>query len=378
MLLTRFRRPALWIIITVTLLAGIWPYEPTDENRVTWLKPGSGLVFEASSQCIGEEPLWIDTGAVTLEVWLKSAGQDLSGNYEILSLVNGPSVHRLLVGQFQGGLILRGRLDNPRGDPKRDHYADHWPHGRIRHLAVTVESGGAVLYANGRPTGLELAATVAERGVPFGGRLLLGSSDSNWSQWHGNIFALAVHERILTRKELAHHADLGMSGRVDRTRAMAPSGLKEISELAGSPSLVALYLFEEGTGSRASSQLEGAPALIFPERLIRPLATTLFTGPSNRRWNPLDIVLNVLGFVPLGFVIAWRKRRGIWIAIVCGVALSLSIELSQPWIPGRDSSLIDWLCNGAGALLGGLIAAVSGHAQFRRIRPQSRPRSSVE
>jgi VanZ family protein len=88
------------------------------------------------------------------------------------------------------------------------------------------------------------------------------------------------------------------------------------------------------------------------------MKTTLLSGLSYEHSSPLDIALNVLGFVPLGFVIAWRKRRGIWIAIACGVALSLLIELSQPWIPGRDSSMIDWLCNGAGALAGGLIAAV--------------------
>jgi hypothetical protein len=354
----KFRSLLLWIVVATTVLAGIWPRESTDENRVAWRNPGPGLVFDDSSQCLGEEPLWIDTGAVTLELWLESEGPEGRGNSEILSLVDAPSVHRLLVGQFQGGLILRGRLDNPRGDPKRDHYADHWPHDPLRHLAVTIESGGALLYANGRRTSLALPATVAEHGVPFGGRLILGTSDSNWTRWRGSIFALAVHDRILKRKELAQHAEFGMRQPNDRSRAMAELGLKEISEVTPSPGLVALYLLEEGTGSRASSHIEGAPDLIFPKRFIRPLATTLLTGPYNQRWNRLDIVLNVLGFVPFGFVIAWRRPRGLWVALACGIALSLSIELSQPWIPGRDSSLIDWFCNSAGALAGGLLAAL--------------------
>jgi hypothetical protein len=352
----KYRRPALGLVVATILLAGIWPRERALENRVSWLESGSGLLLEAPSQAIGEMPVWIDTGALTLELWLESEAPEQTGNYEIVSLLDGPGIHRLLVGQFGDGLILRGRLDNPTGDPKLDHYVDAWHHSDLRHLAVTIGSGGARLFANGRPTGLALAATRAEAGVPFGGRLLLGTSDDHWSTWQGSVFAVAIHARILDQRELALHADLRIDPDADRPGSVAASGL---SDLMASEQLVALYLFEEGAGRRSESRIAGAPALLLPERLTRPKRTTLLTGLPHQRWLPMDTALNILAFVPLGFLIAsGRNRRGLGWALLGGVVLSLAIEVAQLWIPNRDSSLIDLISNTGGALLGGLLAVL--------------------
>ena len=78
---------------------------------------------------------------------------------------------------------------------------------------------------------------------------------------------------------------------------------------------------------------------------------------SDWRWILADLGFNFFGFAPLGFAIAWgRGRRGILEAAALGVTVSFGIEMLQPWIPGRDSALLDWLSNGAGALFGGVIA----------------------
>jgi glycopeptide antibiotics resistance protein len=48
------------------------------------------------------------------------------------------------------------------------------------------------------------------------------------------------------------------------------------------------------------------------------------------------MALNVLGFVSLGFLIAWaRWRVGLVRAVVAGFAISLGMEVAQVWIPGR-------------------------------------------
>jgi hypothetical protein len=75
-----------------------------------------------------------------------------------------------------------------------------------------------------------------------------------------------------------------------------------------------------------------------------------------------DVVVNVLGYVPLGFfaVAALHPRvRGIpalAAATAAGIALSFGLEALQSFLPARIASNLDALCNLAGAALGALIA----------------------
>ena len=77
-----------------------------------------------------------------------------------------------------------------------------------------------------------------------------------------------------------------------------------------------------------------------------------------------DIVLNLLGFVPFGFLtfIYYRGAstgqwlRTIFIATLTGATLSLVIEVGQVWLPTRHSSLLDLALNTAGTGLGALLA----------------------
>ena len=76
----------------------------------------------------------------------------------------------------------------------------------------------------------------------------------------------------------------------------------------------------------------------------------------------MDIVLNLCGFIPLGFLLVAlfgdvaRSTRlsALGGAVAIGFALSGSIELTQAWIPSRSSSLQDLLLNVAGTGVGGM------------------------
>lgn len=70
---------------------------------------------------------------------------------------------------------------------------------------------------------------------------------------------------------------------------------------------------------------------------------------------PPDVIRNLVLFVPLGAALALggvSTRR----ATLIGVVLSAVIEAVQLWIPGRESSLSDVVCNGVGTSLGGFLA----------------------
>lgn len=70
-------------------------------------------------------------------------------------------------------------------------------------------------------------------------------------------------------------------------------------------------------------------------------------------FDPVDIVANVLGYVPLGLALAaHRARRALGIA----AAISIGAELTQLFSVGRDPSVVDVTTNIAGAWLGWLVA----------------------
>ena len=55
-------------------------------------------------------------------------------------------------------------------------------------------------------------------------------------------------------------------------------------------------------------------------------------------------------------------RSCLFLAIAVGFAVSLAIELTQVWLPGRDSSLLDLTTNTMGSAIGGAMAYHLGRA----------------
>jgi len=85
-------------------------------------------------------------------------------------------------------------------------------------------------------------------------------------------------------------------------------------------------------------------------------------APWPKYWTGFDVVSNVLGYVPLGFLLALsalRTGRGrwiFWLAVGPATLLSLGLETCQVYLPTRVASNLDFVLNVAGALLGCLLA----------------------
>jgi hypothetical protein len=79
-----------------------------------------------------------------------------------------------------------------------------------------------------------------------------------------------------------------------------------------------------------------------------------------------DVLENIVLYVPLGFLFRVASRRSGWLplfkALCFGALASASLEACQLFLPGRNSSVIDVITNGMGALLG---AAVAAHLRSR-------------
>jgi VanZ family protein len=83
-----------------------------------------------------------------------------------------------------------------------------------------------------------------------------------------------------------------------------------------------------------------------------------------RRVNTFDVIVNVLGYLPLGYLgvaaLAGRPRglSAVALATLAALALSLSMETLQSYLPARFASNLDVACNALGAALGGAAALV--------------------
>lgn len=112
---------------------------------------------------------------------------------------------------------------------------------------------------------------------------------------------------------------------------------------------------------------QGLPALSF---LVAPLP---------RYWTGFDLAVNVLGYGPLGFLLALSVMRGpgwpwpVGIATAAAALLSLLMEALQGYLPSRVPSNVDFALNAVGAWLGALAAyllerwgALQRWSEFRR------------
>lgn len=92
------------------------------------------------------------------------------------------------------------------------------------------------------------------------------------------------------------------------------------------------------------------------------LPWTFFSAPLPKYWTGFDVIVNVLGYVPLGFLLALTALRSGRASFAIGVAtlgaamLSLAMESLQGYLPARVPSNVDFWLNALGAWLGALLA----------------------
>jgi len=92
-----------------------------------------------------------------------------------------------------------------------------------------------------------------------------------------------------------------------------------------------------------------------------------------RYWTGFDLTINVLAYLPLGFLLALTLVRlpGRWSAALTATLLagllSLSMESIQSWLPARVPSNLDLACNTLGGAIGALLTRWYGDRFFLRV-----------
>jgi VanZ family protein len=80
-------------------------------------------------------------------------------------------------------------------------------------------------------------------------------------------------------------------------------------------------------------------------------------APMPAYWTAFDVVSNVLGYAPMGFLLAltalrWHDRWAVTLATLMAATLSLTMETLQSYLPMRVPSNLDFALNLGGAWLG--------------------------
>lgn len=96
-------------------------------------------------------------------------------------------------------------------------------------------------------------------------------------------------------------------------------------------------------------------------------------APWPRYWTGFDVLANLVGYAPLGFLLAlaavrtgWSRWAMVWGGAVPAV-LSLALESVQAFLPDRVPSNLDWALNSLGALAGAGVAG--GLLPWHVLRP---------
>ncbi|MCF8167072.1 MAG: VanZ family protein [Rhodoferax sp.] len=86
---------------------------------------------------------------------------------------------------------------------------------------------------------------------------------------------------------------------------------------------------------------------------------SFLAGPWPRYWTGFDVGVNVIGYMPLGGLVALgvlraRRAHAVLFAGAVGAALSLAMESLQSYLPARVASREDFLLNALGAASGAI------------------------
>jgi hypothetical protein len=212
---------------------------------------------------------------------------------------------------------------------------------------VTITSGehGTSIYLEGKPVKHFPETRLIAKEESIAGRtILIGNSPEATNSWAGDLFGLAIYDHSLMDEQVLQNFQWWTQN--DR------------SDHPVQDDVIALYTFNERSGTWAHSSIGSSNPLLIPTRL--QFEKRILVPPKISHLNIMDVIINVIGFIPFGIFIClwlirvrlWDPRRAYIMAIVLGVFVSLTIELLQVYLPARDSSLTDLICNTLGTILG--------------------------
>jgi hypothetical protein len=345
-------------VLCIILTAGLWPFH-APRNDVDWLVGQKGLRFGRHGSIVTsgaiqiEDPKREHGGAWSLEIWLEPDANDTART--ILSFYNREnSIVPLSLHQFRDLLVLWRDFIDRDGRPGKEKLAVGGVFSGKKRVFLTITSGpsGATVYVNG--VFAETFPTFQVSSAELKGDLVLANFPTASNSWPGEIFGLALYNLELRPSQIAQHYE-------DWTGQQQPL-------FTSGEAPVGLYLFNERKGNAIHNLAGTEPGFLIPKQYFILHAT--FLEAAWREFHPTrsylrDVTINVIGFVPFGFCfyacLSSSRAAGkpFLTTLVLGFAVSLTIEVSQAYLPTRNSGTTDLVTNTLGTVLGALFSRSS-------------------
>jgi len=339
------------------LILGLRPKDFSFSDRVSWITDQAGIRFSKYGIAYTDpfiertETNLPESNGFSIEIALKPASVRDEGFNFILALYNEKNSEQLVMGQWRSWIILMNGDDYAHKRRTKRITIDTAPLPPTTQL-ITVTTGpkGTKVYVGGQ---LVRSKKNFALKIPAGAksRLLLGNSVYNRHSWRGAVHGLAFYQYPLTAQAAALHFN-----KWSKTRKFSFAKPDK-------PSL--LYFFDENVGARALDHSGRNHHLKIPSGmpiLKREILALTWSGFEFNRRHVADIIVNLLGFLPFGFILtatliksggAYEKQAVLITLGVCFIA-SLTIEIIQAWMPSRSSDLLDLGANTLGALIGAI------------------------
>ena len=347
---------------------GLWPFH-APENHVRWLPDRNGLAFGNNGTVLSaggvDQAL---AGSFSVEIWLKARRGWDSGTF--LALYSRQQPHQLLLHESVSDLMIQTGGAGEAHDA-RFYLNDVFGRAPAVFLTVTAKPGELTIFKNGVLArtfpGLDNAAKLR----PF--QVVIGTAPLGSNSWAGQLYGLAFYNTDLNAAHVESHFRSWI-------REARPTITPEDHALA-------VYLFDERTGPVVHNAIRSGVNLTIPKRYV--IVDQSFLKPPWREYRDgadslKDILINIGGFVPLGFCCCacWAQRlqlrRAVIAASLAGVATTLTIEILQAYLPTRQSGVTDLFTNTLGTFIGtGLYAWPPIRALFERILQQVAPRTAA-
>lgn len=369
-------RRAAALFAGLLLVAGLWPFNFRAPNRVRVPPDGKGLQFEAldapskrnrggmvftPSRLACRKKGGCSAGALTIAIELSADGDARSCVKRIVDFRRADGSELFYLGQWKSTLIVRSFSAAPaNGRPYREiGVGGVLAVGQTRRVSIVSGDHGTRTYVDGLLAKEDPGIRLLDANESLDGhKAYLGNSPDLSCPWAGRVRSLALFGTAWDSTEAP-----GRPGR-------EPDGLFRCGGNRAVSS--ACYRFGDVNGESIPDLSGSGNDLWKPARLVFEKRFLQLSRSQSLSFG--EMALNLVGFVPLGFLICLclykGDRRPVWIclawAVGVGCSVSLTIELAQLWLPGRESSLLDLVMNTAGSAIGGIVLVLSGGAERRR------------
>ena len=367
------------LLFGLCLLAiGLWPFNFRADNHADLAPNAGGLKFEApaerSKQDLGgmvftPNPLACraqsscEAGALTIEIELRAETEVSHCIKRIVELRRNDGSEAFYLGQWKSFLIVRSFNTPPaEGKPYREIGAGGvLAAGRKSLVAIVSGPHGTDIHLDGQPIkNYADVRLLRENETLEGHRVYLGDSPDLSCPWAGSVMGFALFGKAWTSAEVTERHTPGAGGPLPCSSDRGAA--------------VACYRFDGLAGESIADLSGSANDLWKPVRLV--FDKRLLGLPDRQSFSGSDVTVNLLGFVPFGFLVCLRllsmgkssPRSCLFFAVAVGFAISLAIELTQVWLPGRDSSLLDLTNNTVGSAIGAAMACYLGRAYGKLLK----------